>query len=246
MFGIFTGTLQPWQKAVILSFWVLASFFAAQLGIVVLFLLLELSHVTITLNQAVLQSILAALVYILTLGILIGLPWWLKKRKTSRRDIGLMGLPTWADLGLGPAGFVVYLLASGAIVSLVGALIPAFDVSQVQNTGFEGLSMQYEYLLAFVTLVVLAPVAEEILFRGYLYGKLRRTIPVWVAILVTSVLFGFVHFQWNVGIDVFVLSVVACILREVTGTIWAGILLHMIKNGLAFYFLFINTTFLIQ
>ncbi|MDX2776219.1 type II CAAX endopeptidase family protein [Streptomyces caniscabiei] len=246
MFGIFAGTLQPWQKAIILSFWVLASFFVAQLVVVAVFLLLELANVTVTLNQAVLQSILAAVVYVLTLGILIGLPWLLKGRRTSRQDVGLTGLLTWADLGLGPAGFVVYLLASAAVVSLIGALIPAFDASQVQNTGFEGLSLQYEYLLAFVTLVVLAPVAEEVLFRGYLYGKLRKTTPTWIAILITSALFGLVHFQWNVGIDVFVLSVVACVLREVTGTIWAGILLHMIKNGLAFYFLFINTTFLVQ
>lgn len=246
MFGVFTGTLRPWQKAIMASFWVLASFFAAQLFIVVLFLLLESAGITIVVNQTVLQATMAAVVYIVTLGVLIGVPWWVKKRKTSRKEVGLTGLPTWADLGLGPAGFVVYLLASAAVVSLVGALIPAFDVSQVQETGFEGLSLQYEYLLAFATLVVLAPIAEEILFRGYLYGKLRKVIPLWLAILVTSVIFGFVHFQWNVGVDVFVLSIVACILREVTGTIWAGILLHMIKNGLAFYFLFINTTFLIQ
>lgn len=246
MFGIFTETLRPWQKAILASFWVLASFFAAQLSIVVCFLLLESAGITIIVNRTVLQATLAAIVYIVTLAILIGLPWWLKKRKTSRKEIGLTGLPTWADLGLGPAGFIVYLLASAGIVSLISAVIPAFDVSQAQQTGFEGLSLQYEYFLAFATLVVLAPIAEEVLFRGYLYGKLRKTTPLWVAIFVTSVIFGFVHFQWNVGIDVFALSVVACILREVTGTIWAGILLHMIKNGLAFYFLFINTTFLVQ
>ena len=142
MFGIFAGTLKPWQKVIIVSFWVLASFFLAQLVIVLIFLLLDVAGVTIALNQAVLQSILAAVVYILTLGILIGLPWWLKNRKTSRQDLGLTGLPTWADLGLGPAGFVVYLLASAAAVSLIGVLVPAFDPSQVQNTGFDGLSLQ--------------------------------------------------------------------------------------------------------
>lgn len=246
MFGIFAGTLRPWQKAIVASFWVLASFLAAQLLVVAIFLVLRMVNVTIALDQVVLQSVLAAVVYVLTLGILIGLPWWLKRRRTSRQDIGLTGLPTWLDLGLGPAGFVVYLLASAAVVALVSALVPAFDSTQAQETGFEGLTMQYEYLLAFATLVVLAPIAEEILFRGYLYGKLRKNIPLLPAIIVTSLLFGFVHFQWNVGVDVFVLSVVACILREITGTIWAGILLHMIKNGVAFYFLFINTTFLVQ
>jgi membrane protease YdiL (CAAX protease family) len=95
-------------------------------------------------------------------------------------------------------------------------------------------------------LVVIAPFAEEILFRGYLYGKLRKSIPTWLAMVVTSALFGAIHAQWNVGVDVFVLSMVACSLREVTGGIWAGILLHMLKNGLAFYILFINPSFLVQ
>jgi membrane protease YdiL (CAAX protease family) len=52
--------------------------------------------------------------------------------------------------------------------------------------------------------------------------------------------FGAVHGQWNVAIDVFSLSLIMCGLREITGNIWAGALLHMLKNGLAFYILFIN------
>ena len=47
------------------------------------------------------------------------------------------------------------------------------------------------------------------------------------------------HFQWNVGVNVFALSVVLCALREITGTIYAGILTHMIKNGVAFYLLYL-------
>jgi membrane protease YdiL (CAAX protease family) len=65
-------------------------------------------------------------------------------------------------------------------------------------------------------------------------------MPVWVAIVITSALFGFIHGQWNVGIDVFALSVVLCSLREITGSIWAGILLHMLKNSVAFFIIFIT------
>ena len=54
-----------------------------------------------------------------------------------------------------------------------------------------------------------------------------------------SILFGVVHMQWNVGVNVFAMSVVLCGLREITGTIYSGILVHMIKNGLAFYYLYI-------
>ena len=39
--------------------------------------------------------------------------------------------------------------------------------------------------------------------------------------------------------NVFALSVALCVLREITGTIYAGILTHMIKNGVAFYLLYV-------
>ncbi|HET8884113.1 MAG TPA: CPBP family intramembrane glutamic endopeptidase, partial [Candidatus Saccharimonadales bacterium] len=130
--------------------------------------------------------------------------------------------------------------------------LPGFNAAEPQEVGFDNLNRQYEYLLAFATLVIIAPIAEEVLFRGYLYGKLRKSVPIWAAMIAVSLLFGALHMQWNdgflaglnVGIDVFVLSIVMCSLREVTGSIWAGILLHMLKNGLAFYFLFINPVLL--
>jgi len=119
-------------------------------------------------------------------------------------------------------------------------LFPWIDVNQVQDTGFSNLGQRYEYILAFLTLVVIAPVAEEAIFRGYLYGKVKKFVPIWVAILATSLLFGFIHGAWNLAIDTFALSIILCILRESTGSIWSSILLHMAKNSIAFYVLFIN------
>ncbi len=153
-------------------------------------------------------------------------------------------LPSWADIALAPAGFVMYFLVSAVTMYAVTQLVPGFNPDEVQHVGFENLQQYFEYLLAFIILVIVAPLAEEILFRGYLYGKLRKAVPIWIAILITSALFGFIHGRWNVAIDVFILSIVMCGLRELTGSIWAGILLHMIKNGIAFYLLFINPSLL--
>ena len=86
---------------------------------------------------------------------------------------------------------------------------------------------------------VIAPIMEEIIFRGFLYGKLRVRIPKWVAIFVTSLVFGLVHLQWNVGISVFAMSIVTCTLREITGTIYAGMLVHIINNAVAFYLVYV-------
>jgi membrane protease YdiL (CAAX protease family) len=237
--------LNGWRLAIALPLWVIVGFGAAQLLLVALLSLLQRVGVPLqSVNGSVFQFIVAALVYVLSIVLVIGLPWWIQKRSTTKQDIGLTRLPSLMDLGMVPVGFVVYLLASMVLAYFAALLIPNFNAAQAQQTGFTNLAYYYEYLLAFVTLIVVAPIAEEILFRGYLYGKLRKAMPTWVAMLVTSVLFGAVHGQWNVAVDVFALSMVACSLREITGSIWTGMLLHMLKNGLAFYVLFINPVLL--
>ena len=90
-----------------------------------------------------------------------------------------------------------------------------------------------DMLLTFVSLVVVAPICEEIIFRGWLYGKMRSRLTAPLAMLLTSLLFGLMHGQINVGLTVFVMSLVMCIIRELTGTVYGGIVVHMLKNGLA-------------
>lgn len=189
-------------------------------------------------NSVVFDAMAAAAIYLFALAFAIGLPWLFKKY-TTREELGATRLPSWGDIGLAPVAFIVYFLASALLVYVASQIIPGFDVSQVQYVGFSRLSRSYEYVLAFTTLIVIAPVAEELLFRGFLYGKLRQRLPIWLAAVVTSLVFGFVHGQWNVGVDVFALSLVLCSLREITGNIWAGMLLHMLKNSVAFFMIFI-------
>lgn len=230
-----------WWLLFILPAWVFVSFSIAQLLVMGLVWLLTVLHISVaSLNQTVLNTSFAALLYVITLALVIGAPWLIKKHRTSRADIGLTGLPTWTDILITPAGMVVYFILSSLLILLATQVLPWFDIDQVQNTGFNQLNERYEYILAFTTLVVVAPVAEEILFRGYLYGKLKKFVPIWAAILATSVLFGFIHNAWNLAIDTFTLSVILCLLRESTGSIWSPMLLHMTKNSIAFYILFIN------
>jgi membrane protease YdiL (CAAX protease family) len=242
-----------WWLALALPAWVFVSFVFAQILVVAIITALrELGVVFTTLNTSVLETVAAAVIYLLCFGVIVSLPLWVKGFRTTREDVGLTRLPSWMDLGLAPAGFVIYLLVSALMMYIVAQLASGFNAAESQDIGFQDLTKQYEYVLAFVTLVMIAPIAEEAIFRGYLYGKLRKSVPIWVAIGVTSLLFGLLHMKWdggllagaNVGLDVFVLSVVMCSLREVTGSIWAGIVLHMMKNGLAFYLLFINTALL--
>lgn len=167
---------------------------------------------------------------------------WHKKdtgaAQTSREELGLNGLPTWVDLGLSPIAFILSTVLAIFLVQFF-SIFPWFNSGETQSVGFSPFMNGGEKVIAFFVLVVVAPVFEEIIFRGWLYGKLRAKIDMIPSILIVSVLFGIMHFQWNVGVNVFALSVVLCGLREITGTIYAGILTHMIKNGVAFFLLYV-------
>lgn len=195
-------------------------------------------------NETVFNSVTGGVIYALAIVIVIGVPYLVKRRATSKEEVGLQRLPTWLDIALAPAGAIVYIMLTLVVTALAMTFLPFVDYTQEQETGFGNIATQFEYILAFISLVIVAPVAEEVLFRGYLFGKLRKYAPVWMSILITSALFALVHFQWNVALDVFALSIVLCALRLISGSIWPSILLHMLKNGTAFYFLFINPSLL--
>lgn len=231
-----------WRMLLGLPLWVLTAFFASQFIVLGILLLLNWLHVSPEnyMSEAVSQTLIAALVYAFTLAIVIGVPYAVRRVKTPLSELGLQRLPSWTDIGLAPLAFIAYGLLTTIILSVITANIAGFPADQAQETGFSAFGSRLDNMLAFVTLVVLAPLAEEVVFRGYLYGKLKKYVPVIVAAIATSVLFGIVHMQWNVGIDVFVLSLVLCGLRSLTGSIWAGVLVHMIKNAIAYYILFVS------
>lgn len=219
-----------------LAAWVGLVLFAA--GYAVAFLLVKVVPPE-DLSSNVVNAIYQVIVYALSLFVVVFVPWKLLKYKTTRDEMGMRGLPTWTDMLLAPIGFVVSLFAAGALTLTMKALLPGVNWEQVQEVGYKNLYQFNDFIMAFICLVMLAPLCEEIIFRGWLYGKLRFKMPALPAMLIVSVLFGIMHGQWNVGVTVFAMSICMCILREFTGTIWAGVLLHMIKNGIAFYFLFV-------
>jgi membrane protease YdiL (CAAX protease family) len=232
---------KPWMLAIVIPIWVLAAFFTAELASSLLVLLLKSIGVSESaLTSTLSNTLFSVVVYGIALGLVFGLPWLVIKKRSSREEIGLARLPEWLDFVMAPAGAVIYFLLSAGIVLLVTRLVPSFNETQVQAIGFTHLTYSYQYVLAFLSLVVIAPFSEELIFRGYLFGKLLKVLPLWGAVLITSALFGLLHGQWNIGLDVFCLSIVLCLLRVYTGSLWASILLHMIKNAIAFYILFIN------
>ena len=202
-----------------------------------LFLVLQKIGVLSFANQTVLVLAQHVVAYMIIIALLLAGAWRLRQT-LSRHDMGLWRLLDWRDIGLGIVGVLAYFVLTVLLLTIARS-IPGFDINQVQNMGL-GKLYSYDLLMAFLVLVIATPFFEELLFRGILYGRLRSLrLPWWLAAIIISALFGAAHMQWNVAVDVFALSLVMCVLREKTESIWAGFLVHVIKNFVAFYVVFV-------
>lgn len=200
------------------------------------------NHINSWLNGVFGQFIVVTCSEVLALGIL----WlFLRYRRIGWRLLGFRRKVAWKDLGYAVLGFLAYLLIFIVAVAFTKALLH-INVDQKQEVGFQDVVGGFQKLLTFISLVLLPPIAEETLFRGFMFGGFRKSLPFIWASLFTSILFALPHLfesshglLWIGGIDTFILSLVLCYLREKTDALWAGIVVHMLKNGIAFLALYV-------
>ena len=229
-------SLKSGSDLVYLPILAIITFYAAQFIVGVPMLIILGSD---TLKTPLVATIFSVLVYSLSFIFLLFALKHIKPLKdlVTRNELGFKDLVTFSDIGLAIAGLFGYLTFS-AILTALFSVFPWFNLTENQPLLYSTLISPLNKVFAAIALVVVGPILEEVIYRGLIYGKLRKKHSLITSILIVSILFGFLHGQWNVGVDVFALSVVACLMRETTGTIYAGIILHILKNTIAFYFLF--------
>jgi uncharacterized protein len=86
-------------------------------------------------------------------------------------------------------------------------------------------------ILMAVAAVIVAPLAEEVVFRGYLYPAAKRFCGPVGAILFSSLVFAAAHGNVVALLPLFTLAVILCFLYELTGSIWACISVHFLFNA---------------
>jgi membrane protease YdiL (CAAX protease family) len=123
-----------------------------------------------------------------------------------------------------------------AVGQIYGALVSRAPKDQLQGLTVTSPAAS---IAAFAVLVCLvAPVAEELFFRGFVFGALRRRVGVWAGAVISGVLFGAVHAGG--GTPAVFLPLLAlfgfglAILYWRTGSLLPGIALHSINNAIAF------------
>ena len=177
---------------------------------------------------SVLEDVAAYGASLLLIGLLVR---W--RRHTRLSALGLR-LPRWPWLIAGiPMGFAAFALEdAGGLVSRM--VFPATGANN-QCVGIRG-SFGPSLALALVSVAVIAPISEEIIFRGFTFRYLYGRLPLWGSVLASAVIFSAAHAGWQeptLFLPVFTTGVVLAYLYAKSGSIWPGVVVHMTINVVA-------------
>lgn len=137
---------------------------------------------------------------------------------------------TWRGVGVGllfgVAGLLVTIPASVLWLSIVGD-----DVTSAAGDVFGDLRGTWAgALLVFAVVVVVAPVCEEILFRGLLWGAVAQRWGRWAALGVTTVVFAVAHLEWQRAPLLLIIGLPIGLARLYGGTLIASMVAHAVAN----------------
>lgn len=143
-----------------------------------------------------------------------------------------LGLPStkeiWRGLGTAVAGQVIVAVYSG-LVQLVGldALLPDTNVPE------KLFEVRLVLPLVGVATVLVAPLAEETFFRGFVFGGLRRYGFFWAA-LASGLLFSAAHVSLGGLIPLALVGMLFAWSYSRTGSLWTSIYAHLVFNLVSF------------
>ncbi len=126
------------------------------------------------------------------------------------------------------------LMASYAVRIVYGSIAFAFGYHPalqdvLTRLGTTGIG----FILTLIAAAVIAPIAEETFFRGFMYGGLRGRIGTVGAMLVSTLFFTALHLSIDQFIPIFFLGLFLAWLYEKTGSLYPGIILHASNNAIS-------------
>lgn len=140
--------------------------------------------------------------------------------------------PRRPAIGVSVLAYLVYI---GCALVLAALLQPdQDDITRELGYGESTIGS----IVAGVLIVAVAPLSEEIFFRGLLFRGLRGALPLALAAAISAGIWGLFHYtgsdSWPVVLQLAIFGVILAWLYERTGSLWPPIVLHLFNNALAF------------
>ena len=155
----------------------------------------------------------------------------IRRKKLDWSAVGIRPT-TWSWVAISVAVTLV-LIPIVAVVTLVALLLSGQPMENPQLDFLlpEGLSAM-DAILMLLLAGFIVPFGEELFFRGILYTFLRERWGIWVAVFLSSFMFGLIHGNLAVALTGFLLGVTAAILYEYSKSLWTAVIVHVINNSL--------------
>jgi membrane protease YdiL (CAAX protease family) len=174
-------------------------------------------------------SIDSSLVVVLGTSLLL-LPLWyftVFKYNVSWAALGLRSFQPQA-VGLGCGLMLLSMLFNfvyAAILGIYGYQIQPDIAPLFTETRFP--------LLLLVGGALIAPIIEELFFRGFVFAGLRKHWDWKKAAMASAILFAMAHIVPTSIPPIFILGVIFAFLYQISGSIWPAIIMHMLTNAIA-------------
>lgn len=148
---------------------------------------------------------------------------------------GLRRTRLWPAVGWAAAGIVTFY-----VVTAIYSVAASPDVEQGITDELGADEGTLGLIVAGLMVMVVAPVAEEIFFRGFFYRALRSKFSMVAAAILDGLLFGVIHYNFE-GADALLLlpplallGFIFCVVYEKTGSLFPVIGMHAFNNSVAY------------
>ncbi len=173
------------------------------------------------LQNAITITLIAAILSFLTYWLLFAI-----KKKDFFQNCGFKALSTKNSFLLTILGIALHFL----VVLLY--LIPSLArYSSQHDQLLRAIMDNSDPLMILLVAGIVAPILEEILFRGLILNELKKNLSLKVSIIIQAIIFGLIHGNLFQGIYAGILGVILGLLYYNTGSLWAPIITHISFNS---------------
>lgn len=182
-------------------------------------------------------ALLAAVVTLLLEAWIGGVVWLVARRRgIGGADLGLDPPRSWRWVGYAVAGAYASLIAYGLAVMAIERLTNADLGLLKEGNGIPDSSANTSlvWFVLGVSVMAVAPLSEELFFRGFLFRAVQGRAGLAVGLSVSALVFAGFHLNLGVVLPFFAIGLIFAWAYHASGSLWTPIAAHAIFNGISF------------
>ena len=147
-----------------------------------------------------------------------------EKDKASKKILSEKGMAYRISIG------IVCFVSGGILDRVWSQVLLGLRVQDYFSNQTQEQLLASQFAVQIIGLGILVPIAEELIFRGLVYGRIRRMLPVWASVLIASAIFALYHGNMIQILFAFPMALILTLLYEKGKWVGCPILFHMGVN----------------